>query len=294
MLAMPCRPSTASKIYCSVVNYLVHFAVEWKQFIVQRSLAVRNTISKVRTNLLGLMVMALIVSPVFAQETTETVQVKVFSLEHADATKVQKIVEELFNPNEDKALNPGAARISGLTTAIDVRTNSIIVRGPTRDLTVVNQLLQRLDVETAESADTLIYRLQKVPTTDVAQAITAWLKVKTALAGEGTSTGECVLIPEEVRNHLIVTTSFNEVQLSELDKAIRALDTAPPMINIDVVIRQKVDGEEKVILSPRIMTIDNMTGKFSAGTETDSITVELTPRVFTGGNQPTKVTRIPG
>jgi hypothetical protein len=77
-------------------------------------------------------------------------EVKIFTLKHANAEEMQRIVGDLFGRLDFRQANFARARSSrsGIRTSSDPRTNSLIVVGPQNDLAVIEALVKRLDTPT--------------------------------------------------------------------------------------------------------------------------------------------------
>ena len=99
------------------------------------------------------------------QEADEAVEVprvvKAFSLQHASAEEMQRILVDLFDNSVDlrqaafaRARGPRIG-ISGIRTSSDPRTNSLIITGPKADLEVIEVLIMKLDVPTPEKQERL-------------------------------------------------------------------------------------------------------------------------------------------
>jgi len=226
---------------------------------------------------------------IHAQETLggqpETV-IKIFALQHADATRLVNVIQGLFSHQKSP--------LAGVEARADTRTNSIITTGSRGDLQVVEELLGRLDEKEPLRRGTTVYKLKNAAVEDVARAINDWLSQRAIMEGVARDAiKQTVIVPEMVSNSLIVSTTLDDEGVNELDALIRALDTRPDMVKVKVVIKQKKDGKETILTEPTMVTLDNMQARFSVGTETDSITVELTPRVIRGQEQ-VEMTRIDG
>ena len=76
--------------------------------------------------------------------------VKIFSLKHADAEDMQRIVTDLFrdlNSRQQFFGRSGSQPVS-MRTSFDPRTNSLIVFGPEDDVEIIEALVMRLDTLT--------------------------------------------------------------------------------------------------------------------------------------------------
>ncbi len=87
-------------------------------------------------------------------KVAESPVVKIFSLMHANAEEMQRIVGDLFKGLDSRQSAFTRARastgITGLRTSADLRTNSLIIIGSQGDLGVIEALIMKLDVPPTE------------------------------------------------------------------------------------------------------------------------------------------------
>ena len=105
--------------------------------------------------LMLLAVFAFVGSTTFGQEAVAPAEpksvIKMFSLQHADADEVQRIVRELLGAGDGRVYSANAGRgsrisVSPLKTSYDPRTNTLLINGPAKMLEEIEALVMRLDV----------------------------------------------------------------------------------------------------------------------------------------------------
>ena len=134
--------------------------------------------------------------------------------------------------------------LANLRFSFDPRTNTIIVSGPASDLIVVEDLIDRLDVDNPDGRKTTVYRLSNLSAQDMATAINAWLDEREAfLTEDPTTTSEIIRVrrlvsvtPVDVGNSLIV--SAVPEYYNEIAQIISELDRRPPMIKVKAMLVQ--------------------------------------------------------
>ncbi len=190
----------------------------------------------------------------------ETV-IKVFQIFNGDAEQLLNMLEQIFGvgqaANQNVGANPGnlnqlplqsAAATPGSTLvnlrfAIDQRTNSIIATGPSGEMQVVEDLLNRLDEDRRTRRKTIVYRLSNANVLDVQEALDNLLETRSdrnstdpRVFGSVFADQEIVVVPEVGSNSLIVS-SLPE-NFPEIENIIRRLDRRPPMVKVKVLIAE--------------------------------------------------------
>lgn len=188
-------------------------------------------------------------------------QIKVFELVYSDAQTIFDMLDTLFNSATQNTGQQNAgggvsnlplqtgggadgASLVNLQFAIEPRSNAIIASGPSRDLQVIEDLLNRLDARAVNNFPAKVYRLSNAPAQDVADAINSYLEGRTELidADPRTATGvpavnrAVIVTPEVVSNSLIVS-ALPEYR-AEIENIIFSLDRRPPMVHVKVLIAE--------------------------------------------------------
>ena len=188
--------------------------------------------------------------------------IKVFAVENGDAQSLLDTLESLFGsdpaqqgaigaqagstnslPLQSASATQGASLIN-LRFSIDERTNSIIATGPSGDLRVVEDLINRLDEVSTNRRQTVVHRLSNSPVLDVQQALEAWLDARSERNGDDPRTnpsvalaeGDVDVVAEVVSNSLII--SATPQYLPEVMEVIERLDRRPPMVKVKVLIAE--------------------------------------------------------
>jgi type II secretory pathway component GspD/PulD (secretin) len=193
-------------------------------------------------------------------------QIKVFQILNGDAQTLLTMLQSLFAsttqagggqqfgqqggatglsqlPLQNASATDGQTLVN-LRLAIDQRTNSIIVSGPVGDLSVVEDLLTRLDEDDLNLRKTVVYRLSNAPVLDVADAVNTWLDERQTLTTADPSyvsqiiqsRRQIIVTPEVVSNSLLVSATPQFID--EILGVIRALDRRPPIIKVKVLIAE--------------------------------------------------------
>ncbi len=176
-------------------------------------------------------------------------QIKVFSIEHGDATRLVEMLRALM-PAEAMIAGPVLAGAEDEGTlvpvrfSVDIRTNNIIATGSEGDLEIIEALLLLLDEEDVEERINEVYSLKNAPATDVAEAVNEFLRSERALqmalpgivGPYAMIEAEVVVVPEPVSNTLIIsaTPRYYERIMTVIEK----LDEQPPQVMIQVVIAE--------------------------------------------------------
>ena len=188
-------------------------------------------------------------------------QIKVFEVANGDAETMLTMLETLFgggdtqqqgnNQNTSLSQLPlqGGTAVDGATLvnlrfSVDVRTNTIIASGPSSDLQVVEDLLNRLDAKDMTDRRPRVYRLSNAPAIDVAETINAYLDPRNDIySDDPRTTGafiqadrSVIVVHETVSNSLVV--SATPEQRAEIEELIRGLDRRPPMVKVKVLIAE--------------------------------------------------------
>lgn len=186
-------------------------------------------------------------------------QIKVFAVVNGDAQLMVTMLQALFGQQQGAGggggglfgggAAGGAAQaflsenpLVSMRFAVDLRTNSIIASGSSKDLLIVEAILLRLDASEVRQRQSIVYRLKNAPALAVATTINDFLQSQRnvqALAPEQVSPfqqieREVVVVPEQVSNSLIVSATPRYFE--DIKKIVEELDARPPMVMIQVMI----------------------------------------------------------
>lgn len=184
------------------------------------------------------------------QPSSTVAEIKVFTLENADAAAMLELLIPLFE--QDSADAAAGVQIVGaedassglipLKFSVDVRTNSIIAIGGGDALRVVEAILLRLDESDVRERKTTVVKLRNSPATEIAAAINTFLQSQRDLATidpELVSTTELlereiIAVAEPVSNSLLISATPRYYE--EVLELIKKLDAEPPQVIIQALL----------------------------------------------------------
>ncbi|WP_231746812.1 secretin N-terminal domain-containing protein [Maioricimonas rarisocia] len=189
------------------------------------------------------------------QPSPVVAEIRVFSLENADATAAAELLEALFTQDQQQQQDGGGQlgiQIAGaddvssslvpLRFSVDARTNSVVAIGGADALTVVEAILLRLDQSDLRNRQTTVLKLRNSPAADVADAINQFLQSQRDLIQldpDRISTveileQEVIVTPEPVTNSLLISATpryFDEIQ-----RLAQELDREPASVVIQALL----------------------------------------------------------
>jgi type II secretion system protein D len=181
-------------------------------------------------------------------------QIKVFTVQNADATALAEMLQNLFGtaaagaqaaaPGLATGTGAGESAIVPLRFSVDQRTNSIIASGNAGDLNVIHAILLTLDQGDIRTRNTVVYRLRFAPAPDVANALSTLLAQQLTLiqtAPELVTPVEVlerqvIVVAEPVTNSLIISATSR--YFPDIQRIIADIDRRPPMIVIQVLLAE--------------------------------------------------------
>ncbi len=189
------------------------------------------------------------------QPTSTVAEIKVFTLENADANTVLNLLTALFAPTTgNQAQAQTGVQIVGaedassglipLRFSVDVRTNSIVAIGGGDALRVVEAILLRLDQSDIRQRQNTIVKLRNTPATEIAAAINTFLQSQRDLATINPDLvsntelleQQIIAVAEPVTNSLLISATpryFKEIQ-----DLVAKLDQSPKQVVIQVLLVQ--------------------------------------------------------
>jgi len=188
------------------------------------------------------------------QPSPVVAEIRVFSLENADATAAAELLEALFTQDQQQQDGTGqlGIQIAGaddvssslvpLRFSVDARTNSVVAIGGADALTVVEAILLRLDQSDLRNRQTTVLKLRNSPAADVADAINQFLQSQRDLIQldpDRVSTieileQEVIVTPEPVTNSLLISATpryFEDIQ-----RLAQELDREPAQVVIQALL----------------------------------------------------------
>ena len=203
-------------------------------------------------------------------------KIKVFTLVNADARQLGLVLSQLFrmtqnaNPTTQRSVQytlvrdpigggqeePGASAIVGtaeenaLTVTIDPRTNSLLVGGTDHYVSLVEDLIDALDSNSARQKTSEVIRLKNSKAMNVSTAIRTFLdqerqRAIQALGADAAAAAsatrmldreEVAVVAEETSNALLL--SANQHYFPEIRKIVDDLDKAQPQVLIQVLLAE--------------------------------------------------------
>lgn len=165
-------------------------------------------------------------------------QHEIVSLQHASATEVVKLLENLSGEKFDQRRQG----VKATRAVADTRTNSIIINGETSARKRMQDLITQLDTPQKMSGSTAVVYLNYAKAADLAKVLEG-IKKKLAEqstdtpAEEGKKTGENIMIqPDEATNSLVITAP-PDVQ-KNLQDVINRLDIRRSQVLVEAIIAE--------------------------------------------------------
>jgi type II secretion system protein D len=180
---------------------------------------------------------------------------KVFELEHADATNMRITLSELFDlePAAGAGLAGGAGGALGtaagqlfqrpmavasgdnppvsIRVAVDERTNSLIVSGPENALLQVQAVIKTLDLSDIHNRKSSVYRLKNTYAIDVAATLTQFFTSKRNIEGTaaGLTTASGTIVGPYTRlEQDVVVVALDNSMVAQLTTAASVTTLATP------------------------------------------------------------------
>ncbi|WP_315854598.1 secretin N-terminal domain-containing protein, partial [Alienimonas chondri] len=178
--------------------------------------------------------------------------VKVFTLQNADAETAVEILNELFDSTAAGTDAPAGVTLEGTTDAgsalvplrfsADNRTQTVLAIGGTDALAIVEAVLLRLDDENRNRQRLFSIKLLNTPAETVAQSLsdlivgrrTLLTQVPGFVAQGELIERDTVIIPEASSNRLLIFASDRSRE--EVIRLIKEIDEAPPQVAIQVLL----------------------------------------------------------
>ena len=187
---------------------------------------------------------------------TNTVsEIKVFTLENADAAQMVQQLNSLFNNQAQGGNQPrqqlgiaianaddASSSLVPLKFSVDARTNSVIAVGSADALRVVEAILLRLDESNLRSRKNMVVRLNNAPAALIATAVTQFFQQQRDLSQVDPNLvsnveqleREVIVIPDTVSNNLLVSSTPR--YFPDILAMIAKLDVRPKQVVIQALI----------------------------------------------------------
>ena len=186
---------------------------------------------------------------VLDQPTNAVADIKVHTLENADATAVAELLLTLFpEPDEDEpgiqvaGSGDAGASLIPLRVSVDTRTNSLVIVASRDVMAVVEAILYRLDAGDLRNRRIEVLRLRNNPAQSIADAINVFLQSQRDLllldpdliSSTELLQQEVIVTPEPLSNNLIISATpryFDQIR----DLALE-LDREPEQVVIQALL----------------------------------------------------------
>ena len=189
---------------------------------------------------------------------TNTVsEIKVFTLDNADAQQMVIQLNALFNNQQQGQggnqqrpqlginlanADDASSSLVPLKFSVDTRTNSVIAVGSGDALRVVEAIMLRLDESDLRARKNTVVRLNNSPAAQIAQAVTLFFQQQRdlALADPNLISNveqlerEVIVIPDTISNSLLVSSTPR--YFPDILEMIRKLDAVPKQVVIQALI----------------------------------------------------------
>ncbi len=237
--------------------------------------------------------------------TTTVSEIKVFTLENADASLMVQQLNSLFNNQQQGAGNqqrqtPGIALANAddsssslvpLKFSVDSRTNSVIAVGSADALRVVEAILLRLDESNLRARKNEVVRLNNAPATQIAAAVNQFFQQQRDLSQADPNLvsnveqleREVIVIPDIISNNLLVSATPR--YFPSIMAMIKKLDSIPKQVviqalivevqlnntdefGIELGVQSPVLFERSLKQTPIVQTATNTTGQLQTTTQT--------------------------
>jgi len=206
--------------------------------------------------------------------------IRLYRLEHADATEVAPTLQQFFNAKHsaEKAAD-GSARSLPVSVLADARSNTLLVAGSHESFAAIEKMIERLDSDDASRVNEIrLFELDQADATALAEILTEVLAGEPAGVGEEdpdrqmllrfvarTEAGKQVvaeglrkglLVIPDARNNSVVVCA-PEANMPMISTMIRAMDaTSPRSANIRVFRLDNADATRMADVLRRLFRLD--------------------------------------
>ena len=186
------------------------------------------------------------------QQTDTVAEIKVFTLENADATQAVELLSTIFGDAADTTGSIGlqiagaedaSSSLVPLIFSEDVRTNTVVAFGGADALRIVEAILLRLDESDLRERETRVIELQNSAVEDIADALAAFVQQQQDLlaqVGDGLVSNielldsEVVVQAEPTTNTLLLQASPR--YLNKMLDIVGELDRTPSQVVVQALI----------------------------------------------------------
>lgn len=190
--------------------------------------------------------------------TSTVSEIKVFTLENADAAQMVQQLNALFNPSAQQGGAGGNLRqqlgiaianaddasssLVPMKFSVDTRTNSVIAVGSADALKVVEAILLRLDESNLRSRKNMVVRLNNAPAAQIATAVAQFFQQQRDLAQVDPNLvsnveqleREVIVVPDTISNNLLISSTPR--YFPDILTMVKTLDAQPKQVVIQALI----------------------------------------------------------
>lgn len=184
------------------------------------------------------------------QAPSSVADIKVFTLERADAEQAVELLTALFEDQNAEGevgiaiagAEDAASSLVPLRFSADVRTNTVVAAGSLESLSIVEAILFRLDESESRNRETQVVKLQNTLAADVATAVNNFLASQQALLDSNAELrsnierleSEIIVEPEPNSNSLIISSTPQYFE--KIKTVIDELDAYQPQVVIQALL----------------------------------------------------------
>ncbi len=178
--------------------------------------------------------------------------VEVVKLSNAQAVSLAEAVTSALAARAARggAGRPVAGDDQAVTVTAEVNSNSVLVRGPVRDVPEVVEMIRRLDTQgTSSAAQVRIFRLENSSAIDLEKSVSKLFKEIVAQSAQRSSKGGAAMAPppfsvvaDERTNSLVVSTT--NAHFAIIESLLASLDKAGPLRDVQYVFLEKANASE--------------------------------------------------
>jgi len=185
--------------------------------------------------------------------------IEMIPLEHADASGVANVIQEIMDRRVERAAQLGTGRAAERMRVIikaDPRTNNLLVSAAPETVETIKDLVQRLDQAPTAGFAPTVMNLQNLDAIEVAELINDVFEAQARVRREAVREGEVepapVIIPDPASNSLIVVATRQG--LEETKRLIDEIDRLPAEPGVTVRV-YPLETASAAALQPMIETL---------------------------------------
>ncbi len=197
---------------------------------------------------------------------------RLLTLEHTDATRISKVIDELWQKRIDglEKRDAGKAAVAReeVFVAVDIRTNSLIVSATEENFAEIAHIAQMLDTAPGKLVDQIrIIDCEHTSAADLASKIEDLWKRKADLRREGEMPEDLPIIVADQRSNALIIASSPE-DFEEIKRLVERLEAQPlaPIAEIRLIQLQNNDASQIADMLQKLFE-DRMKQRLAQGQE---------------------------